>query len=231
MIDITFDFQTDTLAGKDPDYYSKTMKEYHRLLWSKSLPNGECMQLEGNRGGYYLRWNDFYFGSDSIIISFRYNKKLMDQVKDAVPDYDVFMKELFHKSYTVGGTILFPMHAMSLNQRRGMHPRIRDRFDLTLECIRRFYNGETSPLIKGLEQDRTFFELFVDFKGYVDFFFLNDCVSADYGKVNCWYGDMTFQHNAMPQTLDDYWKFLDYQSDFLEKRNQRIKLYADRNNL
>lgn len=90
---------------------------------------------------------------------------------------------------------------------------------------------EENPLSKGLEVDRSFFDLYVDFKGYVDFFFLNDCVSADYSKVNCWCGDLTFTRNAFPQNMDEYWKFLQHQWDFLEKRNQRIKEYAQVNNL
>ena len=31
--------------------------------------------------------------------------------------------------------------------------------------------------------DRGFFELFADFRGYVDFFLLQDCVSKDYEEV------------------------------------------------
>ena len=39
-----------------------------------------------------------------------------------------------------------------------------DRWDLTLECIRRFYAGEPTPLDSALKKSRVFFELFVDFK-------------------------------------------------------------------
>ena len=45
MIDITFDFRSDA-RGKDPDAYSPTLNAYHRILWSKELPNGEVMELQ-----------------------------------------------------------------------------------------------------------------------------------------------------------------------------------------
>ena len=57
-----------------------------------------------------------------------------------------------------------------------------NRWDLTLECIRRFYAGEQTPLDKVLESDREFYNLFVDFKGYVDFFLLQDCVDENYNN-------------------------------------------------
>ena len=54
LIDVKFDFTTDTPGfwdnfwedemGKsdvDPDIYSSTLKRYHKMLWSKKLPNGE----------------------------------------------------------------------------------------------------------------------------------------------------------------------------------------------
>ena len=39
-VDTTFDFHSDTPAGKDPDKYSPTLRRYHQLLWSKDLPYG-----------------------------------------------------------------------------------------------------------------------------------------------------------------------------------------------
>ena len=44
---------------------------------------------------------------------------------------------------TIGGYIIFPSqrinNQMTINGARGVNKKIRDRFDLTLECIRRFY--------------------------------------------------------------------------------------------
>ena len=82
-----------------------------------------------------------------------------------------------HRSYTIGGEMIFPKHTNSINQTRGTNPQICDRFDLTLECIRRYYRGEDSPLFSVLSTDKNFFDLFIDFKGFVDFFMLQDLVS------------------------------------------------------
>lgn len=65
QVDTGFDFTTDcvywdgfwdsgTLFGcgrSDPDSASKTLKQYHQLLWSKPLPNGQVMTL--SPGGLY----------------------------------------------------------------------------------------------------------------------------------------------------------------------------------
>jgi hypothetical protein len=53
-IDITFDFRRDTPEGKDPDTYSKTLRRYHKLLWSKPLPCGAFFGLDDAIPGYYL---------------------------------------------------------------------------------------------------------------------------------------------------------------------------------
>ncbi len=52
---------------------------------------------------------------------------------------------------------------------RVIRKRGRYRFDLTLECIRRHYLDEPSPLSDTLAWYADFFGLFGDFAGYVDF--------------------------------------------------------------
>lgn len=94
---------------------------------------------------------------------------------------------------------------------------------MTLECIRRYYRGENSPLFPVLQKDKDFFDLFVDFKGYVNFFYLQDCVNAAYSKVNIWCGDMNFIDNPLPKTDVEYLLWIDKNLEFVEKRNQRIQ--------
>lgn len=234
MIDVTFDFRTDTPKGYDPDKYSKTLKQCHRALWSKELPNGEVMKLEAVRDpNYYLVWKDFDFGSDSIIIELRYKKYMhvIDKVADKVGDVEAYYENLVRRSYTIGGMIIFPKHINSMNQMRGTNSKISDRWDLTLECIRRYYVGEKSPLSDVVERDREFFDLFVDFKGYVDFFFLQDCVSEDYKEVEIWCGDASFDKSGLPETVDDYFGFIRKEHAFLDKRNERIKTYCREHNI
>lgn len=245
MVDVTFDFTTDSYNywdgfwdrnygfGKglsDPDGSSPKLQEYHQILWSRELPNGEKMVLKPGSGSYYLSWKDFRFGSDSIIVSFRYYyryKSIIEEVMNALPDYKTFYEEFIHKSYTIGGMIIFPKHVNSINQKKGTNRLISDRWDLILEYIRRFYCNEPSPLSDVLETDRNFFNLFKDFKGYVDFFFLQDCVSSDYKSVNIWYGKGDFEENPLPNTVDDYMDFLNKEMFFLEQRNCRIKKYCE----
>ena len=227
MIDITFDFRSDS-GGKDPDAYSPTLNAYHRALWSKELPNGEVMDLKSGKAPFALYWKDFCFSSDTIIVEMLHwrNKKIIDQVRDIIEDADGFFEHLVRRSYSIGSMIIFPVHKNSMNQRRGMSVLISDRWDLTLECIRRHYVGEESPLSKVIEADRTFYDLFVDFKGYVDFFFLQDCVSEDYSSVKIWTGDASFRKSGIPETVQDYFKFLLAEHMFLDNRNRRIQEYC-----
>lgn len=239
-IDITFDFTTDSPhywdnfwsnnnglggGGSDPDSSSKTLQQYHQVLWSKPLPNGEYLDLKTGSGANYLTWRDFRFGSDSIIASFRYERyrNMLEQVKCAAPDYQVFMESFLRRTYTIGGMIIFPKWRGGINQSRGCNPQIKDRWDLTLECIRKYYNGEKSPLYDTLVKDKSFFDLFVDFKGYVDFFFLQDCVSDDYSSVNFWIGDGTFTYKPLPQTVTEYLTWIERELQFVDARNKRIQ--------
>lgn len=235
---VWFDFTTDTkgfwngfwerngglgAGAADPDAKSQTMRDYHRLLWSRELPNGEVMQLVDGRSRYYLHWKDFYFGSDSITASFRYyrNREFLEEVKKEIPNYNSFVEDYIRKLYTIGGEMLFPSFMGCINQARGCNLRICDRWDLTLECIKRYYSGEDSPLSKALAKNTLFFDLFIDFKGFVDFFFLNDCVDESY-NVKMWLDTPLFITNSIPKTIDDYLRFLDFELDFVANRNRRI---------
>jgi len=79
-----------------------------------------------------------------------------------------FEKEEFkYKVRTIGGHIIFPAHkknGFTINQARGVNRIICDRFDLTLECIKRFYQNEQSPLYDTLMKYTDFFDLFDDFQ-------------------------------------------------------------------
>lgn len=53
------------------------------------------MELTDGKSRYYLKWKDFYFGSDSILVSFRHSDKkaLLDEVKEKVSDYKSFVEK------------------------------------------------------------------------------------------------------------------------------------------
>lgn len=240
MIDINFDFTLDTpqfwdsywdkdnllgYSSHDPDIESKTLQLYQKLLYSKQLPNGSYMRLTEGLGANYLTWDNFRFGSDVIITSFRFvrNRKMIEKVANAIDDWHTYIESYMRKSYTIGGEIIFPKMRGSINQSRGCNPYIKDRWDLTLECIRRFYRNENSPLYDTLIRNKQFFDLFVDFKGYVDFFYLQDCVSADYNSVNFWLGDGNFEINPLPKTVTEYLSYIENELAFVDNRNNRIK--------
>jgi hypothetical protein len=85
------------------------------------------------------------------------------------PENDAFMAI----AYTIGGMMVFPENQIerkpTINQARGFTRSIADRFDLTLECIRRHYARHNSPLALTLSRYAEFFALFGDFRGYVSF--------------------------------------------------------------
>lgn len=222
--DIHFDFRTDS-GGVDPDKGSPTLRRYHRILWSKELPNGETMQLTHDNGGY-LKWRDFDFASDAMIngLFFARAKNSIPELKRLLRDYDAFKEDYEQKSWTIGGEIIFPIHSNSMNQLRGTNAYIMDRWDLTMECIRRFYLDEDSPLYKVLDTDRAFYELFLDFKGYVDFFYLQDCVTPDYNNVIFWQDDCSLtQTMPLPRSAGEHLVWKEKSLQFVSKRAERMR--------
>ena len=237
-IDVTIDFTLDTprywdafrngdvpvKTIGDPDSSSMMLKRYHQIVWSRKLPCGEVMELQQGTEFDYLTWKDFNFGSDSILASFRWERyrHMHEELSKDLSDYVGYMEDFLHRAYTMGGMMIFPRHLGSINQMRGSNPYICDRWDLTMECIRRYYVGEDSPIYDTLRKDKAFFDLFVDFNGFVDFFFLQDCVSEDYGLVLFWLGEGEFVRNPLPKTIEEYLLWMDRQLEFVEKRNRRI---------
>ena len=117
---------------------------------------------------------------------------------------------------------------MTINGARGFHPRIKDRFDLTVECIRRHYLDEPSPLSDVLARYADFFGLFGDFAGYVDFFHLQDLVNEDYSAVKFFTPFEDFTGSPLPGTLDAYLEYRQRAIEFIESRNRRIAAYIAR---
>lgn len=228
-IDIKFDFRDDTPPGKDPDSYSPTLRSYHKHLWSKPLPSGIPFDLVDTNPGAYLYHHseigEFFLSSDSAIHSFSKwasMAHIMSQFKDG--EIEAFRS----LGYTIGGMMLFPGNRIdgkaTINGARGFHPLIKDRIDLTLECIRRHYNNETSPLEDVLSRYSEFFALFQNFKGYADFFLLQDLVNKDYSEIKFFMPFENFKTPAVPKTFEAYCLYKDKAMNFINRRNQRILL-------
>lgn len=225
-IDTTFDFRTDA-GGKDPDSDSPTLRRYHQILWSKALPNGAMFDLDSTTPGEYLHHKselgEFWLASDSVIPTFE-GYLTMEPVLAAFPVAEI--EEFQTIGYTIGGMMVFPSNKVdgkqTLNGARGFHPRIRDRMDLTLECIRRHYLGHASPLSDVLARYAGFFALFGSFEGYVRFFVLDDLVDDDYRQVRFFQPFDDFATSALPETPEAYRAYRDASVAFIEARNRRI---------
>lgn len=226
-IDITFDFRLDTPDKRDPDQHSPTLRRYHKSLWSKPLPGGAVFELVDTTPGVYLHHRsglgEFRLSSDTVIPLFRKERRIA-HIFTELPDDEW---ETFQSAgYTIGGMMIFPGNQvgrkMTINAQRGCHPRVKDRFDLTVECIRRHYSGERSPLTETLERYSDFFALLEDFRGYVDFFLLQDLVTEDYGSVRHFTPFGQFSLWPVPDTAEVFRAYMRNASGFIAARNNRI---------
>lgn len=231
-IDTSFDVRTDA-AGKDPDSHSPTLRRYHQLLWSKQLPNGRHFHLDDSVQGIYLHHRselgEFFLSSDSVIPSFTRWKRLGHIIEQFPEEQNEAFRSI---GYTIGGMMVFPGNRIdgknTINGERGFNGKISDRLDLTLECVRRHYLLQDSPLADTLSRYREFFALFEDFKGYVDFFMLQDLVTEDYATIKFFMPFDDFNTPPVPRDRDAYVEYRHRSIGFVEARNHRIDLEFNR---
>lgn len=195
-IDPDLDFASYYQVGGDPDRDCERLYVWHRILWGCAFPGVGPFDLEVvyTRGyGMRLRSPDgseFSLGSDGIIPTWSSagwtSRFAADLVAEVAKDADDF----YRIACTMGGYIAFPRNRVgqtgwTINQSRGMTASIADRFDLTLECIRRHYAvpGAANPLRQRLAYYGDFFALFRDFDTYVRFFLLDDLLDEDRNAV------------------------------------------------
>lgn len=229
IIDTNFKVYTDANGG-DPDSTSKTLKKYHKILWNKTLPNGTKFELTDKKSGTYLYHNselgEFNLGSDAITHSYRNQKRKQWLVSQISKEVD----ELFEIGSTIGAYTLFPKNKIdnkfTINQERGINSFIDDRFDLTLECIRLFYIGQTSPLFDTLFRYEKFFKIFGTFENYVNFFLLDDLLD-DKQQVKFYLPFDDFKTKPNFKDVDDYLIYKNKVTEFIEKRNDRINKYTE----
>jgi hypothetical protein len=218
-------------TGPDPDSSSATLTSYHKLLWSKPLPSGDVFELRDDEPGYYLYHNshvgEFSLGSDAITHSYR-NHHRKKWLTEQIPND---LQELFDVGSAIGAYLVFPNRQINrlptINQLRGSHAPIDDRFDLTLECIRRFYAYTQSPLTDVLERYASFFRLFESFEGYVEFFLLDDLVDK-HGGVNFYLPFEGFASAPGFKDVCDYRSYIAGVERFVRGRNARTERYAAR---
>lgn len=226
-IDINFNVYSDTPKGKDPDSYSPTLRNYHKNLWSKKLPNGSLFKLNETipmRLHHKSELGEFVLSSDSIANTYSSIKSTHNIIKNIKADE---IEKFVSLCSTIGGYIIFPSerinNQMTINGARGINKKIRDRFDLTLECIRRYYREEDNPLNETLKRYSSFFTLFVNFQSYVDFFLLQDLVDNNYSEIKYFIPFKSFEESPLPDDTNHYKLYKENLSIFVVSRNERIK--------
>lgn len=226
-IDVTRNLLEDA-GGRDPDSHSPLLRQYHRQLWSRPLPSGHTLELDEKlrlRSGD----EDWWLASDAITnsyLSWSQPAWFAKVRSDIDPD---LVRGLFDAGCTVGAYIVFPYarrqedgkYPWSINQARGMRRQVRDRMDLTLECIRRHFRGEDSPLAPTLTNVEGFFALFDDFNEYVQHFLLDGLVDND-GKVRYLTDHVDLAGDGLPRSADEYRTYIARTMDFIKSRNEAI---------
>ena len=231
-IDVSTDFHSDVSPGTDPDSYSPLLREAHRRLWSKTLDSGSSLRLDAparRRDGYLVHTDSdgrtTYFGSDAITNSYsRWSrpKSLVAALTSlSAQERDAYL----NPPYTIGSAMIWPLRSSSrptINQARGIRSVIADRMDLTLECVRRHYASESSPLMDVLTAYGDFFDRFSGFREFVDFFHLQDLVNIDYSEVQYLLPFNEFSRTGLPVTRDEYIAYREASLLFIAQRSRRM---------
>ena len=74
---------------------------------------------------------------------------------------------------------------------------------------------------------KDFFALFGDFRGYVEFFLLQDLVTDDFSIVKVFASFENFTTSPVPADLNAYLAYQTHATEFIEARNQRIMKAMD----
>lgn len=229
-IDTTYDVRTDS-GGGDPDSHSSILRKYHKILWSKPLPSGKMFNLDDTIENVYLSHSsdmgNFILASDSIIHTY-FKWQRMQHIILEIPKDDI--DYFYNIAHTVGGYNIFPGNRINglntINQARGLNYAVSDRMDLTLECIRRFYIDESSPLSDTLERYSDFFNLFLNFQGYCEFFLLQDLVTSDFSSVKFYLPFSEFKGNPLPKNVSEYIDYMQNNISFIIGRNDRMLKFS-----
>ena len=233
IIDNTYDFRKDVKPNADPDIHSKKLRSYHKELWSKTLPSGKKFNLSDAEPNKYLfhksSLGKFSLSSDGIGVTFIYRKS-MDYIISQIREEQ--KENILKIMCSIGGFIIFPSNRilingkskMTINGERGINQKITDRFDLTLECIRRHYLNIENPLSETFNRYKDFFSLFKNFRGYVEFFLLQDLVNSDFTEIKFFLPfDDTFPSRPYPKNIEEYNIYIEKNSEFVINRGIRMK--------
>lgn len=246
---------------KDPDAHSARLKACHQALWSKKLPTEGVIDLRPDGLGLRDQVSGEFLKSDAAMpVWERWGevKGLLNGTEELLQQEGLgSIHDLGWRLYDMGGMVLFPGHRVdgrwTINQAKGCSRfKIADRLDLTLECIRLYYElldaragvvddlpegySSVNPLGDVLHRYRSFFDLFGSFEGYIGFWLLDDLVVKDEAGLRVDFllprdssaaYDFT-RERALPADEHEYFTFLKVSDDFVAKRNRRMARDAHR---
>ncbi|WP_426297756.1 DUF6994 family protein [Arthrobacter sp. R-11] len=259
VFDTSFDYKTDTPSKTKPDtdQDSQKLRADHELLWTKELPSGDFFAPKVTaRRSEYLIFTDasgkrHCYGSDAITSSYTGRSRPATLV-NAMAGLDEGQRSVYlDPPYTIGSAMIWPVRAEdspTMNQARGFGRTgqlIGDRMDLTLECIRRHYAGESENPPSGAFKDAyadffavinayaDFFALFGQgeqgFRAFVDFFHLQDLVTPDYKEVRFYLDFDNFESSGIPATTRDYVTYRNATLEFIAGRKRRMAEWVTKN--
>ncbi len=183
----------------------------------------ELKKISKNRLYHKSELGEFFLSSDRAIPTFSKWKKL-EYITSKIPKDK--LDNFINITETIGGITIWPSNRIgerpTINGAKGINSKISDRLDLTIECIRRYYLGEKSPLYDTLKRYNNFFNLFGNFKGYIDFFLFQDAVTSDYSSVKIAPPFDDFVSVPVPKTVDEYLQYMKYTTEFVKARNDRV---------
>ena len=243
---VNYCFNDDVKVGQDPDKLSQKLAIHHQILWSKKTASGNDLKFTPSfeNGAYRLHYLvngiDKIATSDCIANSHIENNKskkyteYREKMKKELPGKE---EEYERIGRTIGGHIIFPGIVepganRTINVIRGLV--MKDRIDLTLEAIKRFYDDseDKNPLINVLNATKYFYDLFGSFKNFIDFFLLNDYVDDNYNvKFLLPFSGSFSDAHYEPRNYDEC-KILTIKTiELCKKRNDRIFNFCISNNI
>lgn len=206
---------------KDPDKYSKKLYETLKCLYSKKLPNGEELLFSETPKIY----GSYQLVIDGIEIT-NIKRFSSDYIGPSIPSAkkrninDLIIGNYLKVARTIGGHVFWPVpdvktKGQTINTARGGYNGFNDRIDLTLIDLQKYYNGfPDCKLINQYIDSEDWFSKFIDFKGFIDFFYLQDFVDENYQVVLIAPVDQPIPF--------DFESFINNNIAAISKRNSRI---------
>ena len=176
------------------------------------MPNGASFDLVASPPPVYLHHSsdlgEFWLSSDSVIHTYT----RWESMRPIIEQFPRRTTRISALSCTPSARcMVWPANRvdgkLTINGVGGFNRSISERFDLTVECVRRYYLGASSPL--GLtfgRYQRVLRAVLVHFHGFVEFFLLHDIVTDDCSRVKFFMPFDDFKPPAVPRDVATDWR-------------------------